>query len=236
MGKYLDKVVALSTVRSHVRHQGGKVVRVKTYTNSIRKSALMKQAVKNPTPTRVRVGDGKIVSVEAEQKAFDEKRAAHIRAVGRDRIATQLRSEGTSEAEIKKDLDFHDKITGYTPKSESQVNVAAAPKPKTPGQNLASAQAQIRAIKKKRAKAAAPPARPIHEIADEISKSWGSKVNYGAKPYLDAMRQLSSMDDKYYADDARSILSYFVSNAASWHGEDAKRIKAELRAMLKGAK
>ena len=74
--------------------------------------------------------------------------------------------------------------------------------------------------------------RPIYEIAREIRKDW-VKVNYGAKPYLDAMADLHYVTDSYYMDSAKSIILYFLSNASTWKGENAKRIKAELRTMIK---
>ena len=72
--------------------------------------------------------------------------------------------------------------------------------------------------------------RPLYEIASESRKDW-SPVNYAAKPYLDAMRELSSINDDYYADSGRSVVAYFLSNASSWRGENARRIKAELKSM-----
>ena len=72
--------------------------------------------------------------------------------------------------------------------------------------------------------------RPLYEIAREIRKDW-SPVSPYAKPYLDAMRELSSINDDYYADSARSVVLYFLSNAASWRGENARRIKAELKSL-----
>lgn len=77
-----------------------------------------------------------------------------------------------------------------------------------------------------------PVARPLYEIADQIRKDW-RPVNYAAKPYLDAMSSLDSVNDKYGQDDARGIVLYFLSNARSWRGETAKLVKAELKAMLK---
>jgi len=73
--------------------------------------------------------------------------------------------------------------------------------------------------------------RPISEIALEISNEW-KKPFFGAVPYLKAMRSLSSIDDKYGYDSADSIVLYFLSNASSWRGDAARRIKAELKAML----
>ena len=74
--------------------------------------------------------------------------------------------------------------------------------------------------------------RKISEIAVEIEKDWRN-VNFAARPYLDAMCQLDSVTDKYYFDDARSIVTYFLCNASSWRGEKAREIKAELKGMLK---
>ena len=75
--------------------------------------------------------------------------------------------------------------------------------------------------------------RSLSTIAAEIRKDWGSKVNFAAKPYLSAMAGLDSITDQYGYDDARSIVLYFLSNASSWRGDTAKRVKAELKAMAK---
>jgi len=75
--------------------------------------------------------------------------------------------------------------------------------------------------------------RPLYTIASDIRKDWGAKVNYAAKPYLDAMSSLNSITDNYGADSARSVVAYFLSNASTWRGEVAKAIKAELNAMIK---
>jgi hypothetical protein len=70
--------------------------------------------------------------------------------------------------------------------------------------------------------------RPLHVIARDIYQAW-PKVNYAAKPYLEAMRDLSSINDRYGYDDARSIVLYFLSNAASFRGDSAKILKLELK-------
>lgn len=74
--------------------------------------------------------------------------------------------------------------------------------------------------------------RSLSEIAREIRKDW-KNVNFAAKPYLDAMFSLNSISDRYYNDDGKGIVLYFLSNAGSWRGDTAKRVKAELKAMLK---
>lgn len=79
--------------------------------------------------------------------------------------------------------------------------------------------------------------RPLHQIADDIADDWGGKVYFGAKPYLEAMYSLNSIQDMYWHDSADSIVRYFLSNATTWRGEKAREIKAELKSMLKtGAK
>lgn len=74
--------------------------------------------------------------------------------------------------------------------------------------------------------------RPISQIAREISKDW-KNVNYAAKPYLQAMFSLDDITDSYGYDSARSIIAYFLSNASQWKGDVAKKIKNELKLMLK---
>ncbi len=74
--------------------------------------------------------------------------------------------------------------------------------------------------------------RSISEIAREVYRTW-PKVNYAAKPYLEAMLSLESVEDNYLQDDARGVVLYFLSNASSFRGDDAKRLKAELKALVK---
>tara|TARA_R110000751_G_scaffold10852_2_gene39427 strand:- start:1649 stop:1891 length:243 start_codon:yes stop_codon:yes gene_type:complete len=79
-------------------------------------------------------------------------------------------------------------------------------------------------------------ARQINHIAGEISLDWCtdgvSKVNYAAQPYLDAMFRLQSIEDGFMFDSGRSIVTYFLSNASGYRGETARKLKAELKAML----
>jgi hypothetical protein len=76
--------------------------------------------------------------------------------------------------------------------------------------------------------------RSIYTIAGEIQKDW-AKVNYAAKPYLDAMHSLDSIKDKFYYDSGSSVIAYFLANAQSWRGVKAKEIKKELNKMLKAS-
>lgn len=72
--------------------------------------------------------------------------------------------------------------------------------------------------------------RPLFEIAADIRKNW-PKVYFGAEPYLVAMSQLDKVTDPYGVEDGKTQVLYFLSNATSWRGDDAKRIKAELKKM-----
>ena len=71
--------------------------------------------------------------------------------------------------------------------------------------------------------------RAINEIAQEIQKVWGAKLYFGARPYLFAMLSLRDATDTYGMDSAKSIIVYFLANASTFRGEQAKALKAELK-------
>ena len=73
--------------------------------------------------------------------------------------------------------------------------------------------------------------RSLHAISRDIKSDW-KNINYAAKPYLDALSQLDSINDNYYFDSAKSIVSYFLANAKAWKGEKARSIKLELKSMM----
>ena len=74
--------------------------------------------------------------------------------------------------------------------------------------------------------------RPLRTIAAEISSDW-VRPHYGAVPYIAAMATLTTMSDTYGMDDAPGIVAYFLTNARTWKGDVARRVKTELKAMLK---
>ena len=81
--------------------------------------------------------------------------------------------------------------------------------------------------------------RKLYEIAAEAIKDMGGtemetkrKFPY-AYPYLDAMGALNSINDNYGADSGKSIVLYFLANAQTWKGETARRIKKELKELVK---
>jgi hypothetical protein len=78
--------------------------------------------------------------------------------------------------------------------------------------------------------------RPLSVIATEIRKDWratakGGKIYFGAVPYLEAMDKLNNITDNYYMDSGKDMVLYFLSNATTWKGETARRVKSELKKM-----
>lgn len=79
--------------------------------------------------------------------------------------------------------------------------------------------------------------RSLRAIAGEIERTWvrkdgTSSMYFGAVPYVHAMRGLDKITDRYGCDSADDIVRYFLANANTYRGETARRVKAELRAML----
>lgn len=76
--------------------------------------------------------------------------------------------------------------------------------------------------------------RPLYQIAGDILCNW-PRPSLHATPYIFAMRHLNTLADSYGADSALSVVLYFLSNASTWRGEEARRIKDELRSMVKAS-
>ena len=74
--------------------------------------------------------------------------------------------------------------------------------------------------------------RTLAAIAREIAQDW-RKPYFGAVPYLQAMSTLDDINQQYGYDSAESVVRYFLSNATTWRGDTARRVKAELKGMLK---
>jgi len=73
------------------------------------------------------------------------------------------------------------------------------------------------------------------EIAAAIRADWPTVHPY-AEPYVEALEQVQGgWDGKLMYDDARSIGLYLLGNLTRWKGEEARRVKAELKkAVSKG--
>ena len=72
----------------------------------------------------------------------------------------------------------------------------------------------------------------VSEIAYAIEKDWNN-VSIYAQDYLNAMKEIKSIDDTYYADSAKSVVMYFLANASSYRGESARAYKDLLKKMVK---
>ena len=73
--------------------------------------------------------------------------------------------------------------------------------------------------------------RTLRDIAADIRTHWTDPA-YDAVPYIEALECLDDTTQFYGLDSGRAICAYFLSRAESWRGEDAVRIKAELRRMI----
>lgn len=75
--------------------------------------------------------------------------------------------------------------------------------------------------------------RSIKDIAADVRAHW-RPVHGSAEEYVAAMEKLDKVTDRYGADTAVAVLTYFLGAAATWKGPDAQRIKDEIKALLKG--
>jgi len=73
--------------------------------------------------------------------------------------------------------------------------------------------------------------RSLNAVAKDIRQSW-KNISFNAVPYLEALEFLNRIEDTYIVGSGVSIVQGFLANAGSFRGEDARRIKAELKAML----
>ena len=73
-------------------------------------------------------------------------------------------------------------------------------------------------------------ARPLFEIAKEISADWPA-ITPQAKSYLKGMFYLLGMDDRVADLDATTTVRMFLLYSKEWTGPVAERVKAELQGM-----
>ena len=79
--------------------------------------------------------------------------------------------------------------------------------------------------------------RTFQQIAKDIKSTW-LNVYFGAVPYLEAMLELDTTDPDtmYYNDSAENIALYFLANASTFRGSDAKKLKEELKKLINHGK
>lgn len=88
--------------------------------------------------------------------------------------------------------------------------------------------------------ATATQTRPLYEIAsdiiDDLRAQYAGKPDPRwwayASPYVLPMLELDRITDNYYYDSADSVVMYALANLQQWKGDNARKIKAELKAML----
>ena len=74
--------------------------------------------------------------------------------------------------------------------------------------------------------------KPLSYTAQIIRANWANPSPH-AVPYIDAMAQLNSINDNYYADSAESVVMRFLCNAQTWRGDTARLVKAHLKSLVK---
>jgi hypothetical protein len=83
--------------------------------------------------------------------------------------------------------------------------------------------------------------RYLFEIAEDITKAANDYSTekgkapswwYYSAQYVEALRSLETIDQMYFYDTADSVVRYLLSNLTTWRGEQARKIKEELKSML----
>lgn len=73
--------------------------------------------------------------------------------------------------------------------------------------------------------------RPVYKIAEEILNDW-TAPHFAARPYLAAMLTINNELENYGQDSAKTVILYFLSNAATYRGSRAKELKKELQKLI----
>lgn len=76
--------------------------------------------------------------------------------------------------------------------------------------------------------------RTFQQIARDVKSTW-MNVYFGAVPYLEALLTLDTTDPEalYGIETARDITRYFLANAQTFRGAGARRLKEELKILIK---
>lgn len=75
--------------------------------------------------------------------------------------------------------------------------------------------------------------RPLNAIAAEIKRDWRTRLNGAAIPYIEGLSELRNARDRWCMETGVDAIQGFLNNAQTWRGEVARRIKLELKAILK---
>ena len=71
-------------------------------------------------------------------------------------------------------------------------------------------------------------------IAGLIAEDW-KNPSRAARPYLEAMMTMLSINDMFIAERGSMVVACFLSNARNWRGPKAQEIKKELQRRLRHA-
>lgn len=76
--------------------------------------------------------------------------------------------------------------------------------------------------------------RPLYVIAREIASDPAYQpCAWCAAPYVFAMQTMTTIHENYGQDSGDYIVRCALENLKQWRGDTARRVKAELRGMLK---
>lgn len=117
----------------------------------------------------------------------------------------------------------------YAAQQRWKDHVKAEPRSGTAVRSMGASQQKLQDIK----------SADLSDLAGMIVRdlrAQGKQVPAAARPYLDAMRTMGSINENYGSDSGASIVAYLLSNLATYKGETAKAIKAELKSRLKNQK
>lgn len=75
--------------------------------------------------------------------------------------------------------------------------------------------------------------RTFQQIAKDIKSTW-MNVYFGAVPYLEALLTLDTTNPEalYGIETAGDITRYFLANAQTFRGVDARKLKEELKTLI----
>lgn len=72
---------------------------------------------------------------------------------------------------------------------------------------------------------------PLRSLAIFVRQAWVNPY-FGARPYIEALCWLDG-NGMYGCDDWRMLTLYFLSNARTWKGEEARLVKEEMKRRVK---
>lgn len=81
----------------------------------------------------------------------------------------------------------------------------------------------------------APALRPLSTVAREAARLINAlpdthMAKWAGMTQIGPLTTVSDSDTHYYEDRVDHVIAYALGNLSSWRGEDARRIKAELKA------